>query len=316
METDLDLSIVVPVFNSSPMVARLVDSIDAELRQKGFTFEIILVDDKSSDDSWANISKLATERDFVIGLKLKLNSGQHNATIAGIEESSGAIIITMDDDLQHNPRDIVLLVEKIKSGYDVAYGDFKKKKAKIWRVIASRFNNAIATFLMQKPKEIYLSPFRAIKREIKQGIMQQRAPFAYLDGILLLLTRNIACVDVSHAERHIGESNYSLKRLVRLWLSMVTSHSTFPLRLSMILGMFFAFFGLLCFLFVIIQKFTINAFPVGWSSLMSVVLILSGVQLLVLGTLGEYIARIFRATTRIPDHIVEKKVRKLDHKGE
>jgi undecaprenyl-phosphate 4-deoxy-4-formamido-L-arabinose transferase len=314
METELDLSIVVPVFNSSSVVESLVDRIEAEMYQQGFTFEIILVDDKSADDSWAKISKLAIEREVVVSLKLKLNSGQHNATIAGIEESSGAIIITMDDDLQHNPEDISLLVDKIKSGYDVAYGKFKTKKARKWRIIASSFNNAIASFLMQKPKDIYLSPFRAIKREVKQGILEQRAPFAYIDGILLLLTRNIACVSVSHSERYIGESNYSFKRLVRLWLSMVTSHSTFPLRLSMILGVFFAFTGLLCFLFVIIQKFTINAFPVGWSSLMSVVLILSGVQLLVLGTLGEYIARIFRATTKIPDHIVEKKIGAIDQK--
>ena len=310
MGNEIDISVVVPVYKGSTHLPELTNRVAEVMLKMQKKYELIFVDDQSPDHSWTIINKLAEKHREVIGLKLKLNCGQHNATLAGISESVGHIIVTMDNDLQHDPEDIPSLVDEINAGNEVVYGRFLNRKHRKWRVWGSQFNNLIASFLMDKPINLYLSPFRAIKSTLREEMLHQQAPSVYLDGIILLLTRNISCVEVNHKARVFGKSSYSLASLINLCANMVTSHSVLPLRAATLLGLFFSVAGFLLAIFIVIQKVTIDFMPIGWSSLLTTMLILSGVQLLVLGIIGEYLGRIFKASSNAPAFIIETRLNK------
>lgn len=289
------VSIVIPVYGSENVLPELVRQIremaDGQADILG-DYEIVLVCDRSPDNSWAVIRSLSREHPQIRGILLRMNAGQHNALMAGFAHTRGEIIVTMDDDLQHSPYDIPLLISQIRQGYDVAYARFGKRKHTLWKVAGSRLNDIAARFLIQKPRNLYLSPFRAMKVVIRDDILGYRGPYVYIDGLILSATRNIASVDVEHHERFAGESGYSFKRLVSLWLKMATSFSLFPLRITSILGICFSGLGFfLAFLFIL-QKLVLDRMPNGWSWLIVSILIFGGVQLLALGMLGEYLGRV------------------------
>jgi undecaprenyl-phosphate 4-deoxy-4-formamido-L-arabinose transferase len=214
----------------------------------------------------------------------------------------------MDDDLQHSPTDIPKLLWEINHGFDVAYARFKNRHHALWKIAGSRLNNAVAGYLMQKPRDLYLSPFRAMKATIRDDILRYRGPYVYVDGLILSVTRNIASVDVEHHDRYAGESSYGLRKSLSLWLKMATSFSIVPLRLTSLLGMFFAGVGFLLAILLIIQKFTLNLMPIGWSSLIVTVLIIGGVQLLAIGMVGEYLGRVLLTINSRPQYVIGETV--------
>lgn len=289
------LSIVIPVYGSERVLPELV----RQLRRMadgqadiGEDYEIILVCDRSPDNSWAVIQSLSAEYPQVHGILLRMNAGQHTALMAGFAYARSGIIVTMDDDLQHSPDDIPMLVREIQRGCDVAYARFKKRKHPFWKIAGSYVNDVAARLLIHKPKNLYLSPFRAMKAVIRDDILRYQGPYVYIDGLILSATQNIASVDVAHHERYAGESGYSFGRLVSLWLKMATSFSLIPLRITSILGMCFSGLGFVLALLFVVQKLTLDRMPTGWSSLIVTILTLGGVQLLALGVLGEYLGRV------------------------
>lgn len=301
---DLRLSIVIPVYNSERILPHLVNQIDTAMSANEWKFEILLVCDCSPDDSWDVILKLTDSYPSVKGLYLSANVGQHNSLMAGIERAYGNVIVTMDDDLQHNPSDISRLIEALDCGYDVAYARFISRHHPTWKLIGSKLNDKVAGFLLGKPKDLYLSPFRAFRANIKSAILKYSGPYVYVDGLILGATRKIASVDVEHYERFSGESRYGLVKSISLWLKMATNFSILPLRITSLLGIVFAVFGFLLALVFVLQKFTIDAMPDGWSALMVTILILGGVQLLALGVLGEYLGRVLLTINSKPPFIV------------
>jgi glycosyltransferase involved in cell wall biosynthesis len=305
------LSIVIPVYQSELVLPELVSQIQAvliQLEEIHGSYEIIFVCDHSPDHSWQVIQSLSAKYPQVRGILLRMNAGQHNALMAGFANAQGEIIVTMDDDLQHSPADIPKLTQEIAQGHDVAYARFKNRRHAFWKVAGSRLNSLVAGYLLEKPKKVYLSPFRAMKAVIRDDIMRYCGPYVYIDGLILAVTRNISSVDVDHYERYAGDSGYNFRKSISLWLKMATSFSLVPLRLTSLLGMFFSGVGFLLVILLIIQKFTLNLMPIGWSSLIVTILIIGGLQLLALGILGEYLGRVLLTINSRPQYVVAETV--------
>ena len=305
------LSIVIPVYGSERVLPELVTRIHqvvGGLDEIGENYEIIFVCDHSPDNSWCVIQQLSRDFPQVRGILLRMNAGQHNALMAGFAQALGRIILTMDDDLQHSPSDIPALIDEIKQGSDVAYARFKKRTHATWKIAGSRLNDLVAGYLMQKPKGLYLSPFRAMRAAIRDEILRYQGPYVYVDGLILSVTRNIATVDVDHHDRYAGDSGYSFRKSISLWLKMATSFSIVPLRITSFLGSFFAGLGFVLAILLVIQKFTLDLMPIGWSSLIVTILIIGGVQLLALGMLGEYLGRVLLTINSRPQYVVAETV--------
>lgn len=305
------LSLVIPVYGSELVLPELVSQILktlAGLEDMRGNYEIIFVCDRSPDNSWHVIQALSADHPEVYGILLRMNAGQHNALMAGFAKARGEIIVTMDDDLQHSPADIPKLLLEIKKGYDVVYARFKNRNHALWKIAGSRLNNLVAGYLMQKPRDLYLSPFRAMKAAIRDDILCYRGPYVYVDGLILSVTRNIASVDVDHHDRYAGDSRYGLSKSVSLWLKMATSFSIVPLRLTSLLGLFFSGLGFLLAILLVVQKFTLNLMPIGWSSLIVTILIIGGVQLLAIGMLGEYLGRVLLTINSRPQYVIDETV--------
>ena len=301
------LSLVIPVYGSEPVLPELVRRLQAMFDQQGRPsgdYELILVCDCSPDRSWAVIRSLAKQYPWVRGILLRMNAGQHNALMAGFSKARGRVIVTMDDDLQHAPEDIPLLLAELAQGRDMVYARFKSRKHAGWKVAGSRLNDLVAGYLMNKPKGLYLSPFRAMIADIRDDILRYQGPYVYVDGLILSVTRNIGTVDVDHHERYAGDSGYSLRKSISLWLKMATNFSIVPLRITSFVGLCFAGVGFVLALVLIIQKLTLDRMPIGWSSLIVTVLIVGGVQLLALGMLGEYLGRVLLILNSRPQYVV------------
>lgn len=310
------LSIVIPVYGSELVLPELVTQVKAVLNGLSGVaghYEIIFVCDRSPDNAWQVIQSLSRSHPEVLGILLRMNAGQHNALMAGFARARGEIILTMDDDLQHSPTDIPKLLAEIERGHDVAYARFRSRNHAKWKVAGSRLNNLVAGYLMQKPKDLYLSPFRAMKAAIRDDILRYRGPYVYVDGLILSVTRNIASVDVDHHDRYAGDSGYGLSKSISLWLKMATSFSIVPLRLTSLLGLFFAGLGFLLAVLLIIQRFTLNLMPIGWSSLIVAILMIGGVQLLALGMLGEYLGRVLLTINSRPQYVIAETTGQIGH---
>lgn len=307
----LALSLVIPVYGSEKVLPELVNRLQATLDQLPTiraSYEVIFVCDRSPDQSWQVIQQLSSQFSWVRGILLRMNAGQHNALMAGFARARGKIIVTMDDDLQHSPSDIPSLLEELNRGRDLVYARFGQRKHAGWKIWGSRLNDKVAGYLMNKPKGMYLSPFRAMRANVCKDVLRYQGPYVYVDGLLLSVTRNIGTVDVAHHDRFAGDSGYSLKKSISLWLKMATSFSIVPLRITSLVGMLFAGLGFLLAVLFVVQKLTINKMPDGWSSLMVTILILGGFQLLALGVIGEYMGRVLLTLNAKPQYVIGETV--------
>jgi undecaprenyl-phosphate 4-deoxy-4-formamido-L-arabinose transferase len=305
------LSIVIPVYGSElvlPELASQIRKVLVDFEDIRENYEIIFVCDRSPDNSWRVIQSLTSDYPQVHGILLRMNAGQHNALMAGFAIARGEVIVTMDDDLQHSPADIPKLLLEIKQGSDVVYGRFKNRNHAFWKIAGSRLNNLVAGYLMQKPRDLYLSPFRAMKSVIRDDILRYRGPYVYVDGLILSVTRNITTVDVDHYDRYAGDSGYGFRKSISLWLKMATNFSIVPLRLTSLLGLLFSGLGFLLAIVFIIQKLTLDLMPIGWASLIVTILIIGGVQLLALGMLGEYLGRVLLTINSRPQYVIAETV--------
>lgn len=286
-----DISIVIPVYRSEKILPELI----AKLREalSHCSFEVILVHDCGPDNSWQVITELCKTNPMVRGFDLRSNVGQHNAIMAGLNAVRGRIVVTMDDDLQHSPTDIEMLCDQVRAGNDVCYARFPARHHALWKRAGSKFNDLLARVLLRKPRNLYLSPFRAFSRDLADEIVKYRGTAIYIDSIILSLTRKIATVEAKHHPRLHGTGGYSLIKSTRLLLRMSTSTTVFPLRLATLMGASLSVVGMALACLLIIQRFTLNAMPVGWSSVIVASLILGGAQLSFIGIVGEYIGNIF-----------------------
>jgi glycosyltransferase involved in cell wall biosynthesis len=307
----LNLSIVIPVYCGEKTISELTMQIKLALGNRDnqeISYEIIFVCDQSPDNSWNMILDLALRHSEVRGILLGTNVGQHNALMAGFSHAKGEIIVTMDDDLQHSPNDIMALITEVRAGKDVVYANFITRKHALWKIAGSCINNIVASHLINKPKNLYLSPFRALKASIRDEILYYRGPYVYIDGLILSVTKNIGSVLVHHYSRYDGKSGYGLYKSISLWLKMATSFSIFPLRLTSLAGMLISLLGFIFAIFLIIQKLTLDRMPIGWSSIIVTILIIGGLQLLAIGMIGEYLGRVLITLNSRPQYVVAARV--------
>jgi glycosyltransferase involved in cell wall biosynthesis len=305
-DSHVTLSIVVPVYRSALILPKLVEEVANVLEQESSvdTYELVLVNDSSPDNSWEVIRELAARWPFVRGINLRRNAGQHNAVMAGLNHARGDFIVTMDDDLQQPPREIPCLLKAVRQGYDVCYTRYNERKHAHWKQLGSQFNDWVATRLIGKPRGLYLSSFRCMRKEIAEEICKYDGPYAYVDGLILDVTSSITSVDIRHQARYEGESNYNLRRLISLWLKMATSFSVFPLRIATILGFVLAGVSAALIIFIIAMKLTHPAYPAGWASIMSAILVIGSIQTLCIGLIGEYLGRTYLKLNHKPQFVV------------
>lgn len=308
------VSVVIPVYNGSMTIGDVVADVKVELAER-YQLEMVLVNDGSSDDSAQTCKNLAgANPGMVIFVNLAKNFGEHNAVLAGVCQSTGDVVVIIDDDGQNPPSQIPLLVEKVLEGYDVVYGNYAKKKHAAWRNWGSQFNDYVATLLIHKPKDLYLSSFKAFNRFTANEIASKTTPYPYIDSLIFKSTSNICQVTVEHKDRESGESNYNMRRLVRLWLNMLTTASILPLRMATYLGLIFSFLGFLAAMWILLEKAFFGIGVPGWTFTALAILVFGGIQLFALGMMGEYIGRIFQAGFQKP-FVVREIVRVKDNEA-
>jgi len=304
----LHLSIVVPLYNAAATLPALHQEISALHVEGGH--ELIIVNDGSRDETEAVALKLVREsRIPMTFLSLSRNFGEHNAVLAGLRAVSGRYAITMDDDLQNPPSEILKLLAAAEAEKrDVVFGIYERKEHAWWRNAGSRLTNVIADFVVEKPKKLYLCSFRCLSRFVVDEITKSRTPYPYIDGLIFQVTQNVGTTRVRHVERSQGSSGYNFRKLMRLWISMLVNVSILPLRLMTLAGMITSALGFLAVIEVVLEHIWSRT-PTGWSSLMAAMLLLSGTQLLLLGILGEYVGRIYLGISEKPQSVVREKIR-------
>lgn len=294
METNINLSIVIPVYNSATNLKKLVNEIYESLNNKNILFELILVNDCSKDQSWDAIVNLCNDYKWVKGIDLRKNFGQHGAIFAGLNFALGETLVLMDDDLQHSPEDIYKIYSEIKKGNDVCYAFFLSRRHSFFKILASKINNIFASVLLNKPFNLYLSPFKGFNNFIRNEIIKYKGSSIYIDGIILSITNNISSIQVMHydTKRTYTKSNYTFLKLIKLWSQTVIGYSTVPLRVATFLGIIFSLISLIMIIVIVIMKVIGVYTPLGWASAIVTVLFIGGIQLVSLGIIGEYLAKV------------------------
>jgi glycosyltransferase involved in cell wall biosynthesis len=299
------LSIVIPAFNSEKTLRELCSRINTTISGLN-NFEIIIIDDNSSDNTWKVISDLCLENDFVIGIKLSRNFGQHNALLCGIRKAKGSVIITMDDDLQHAPEEIPQLIEKLNIGYDVVYGSPKSPSHNLGRIMASKLTKLVLQKTMGAKIASQISALRIFRTELREAFAYYNAPSVNIDVLLTWGTSNFGILKVEHHPRRMGRSGYTTIKLIKHALNMMTGFTTRPLKFASVLGFLFCFFGIIVFCYVIISWLREGSTVPGFPFLASLISIFSGAQLISLGIIGEYLGRIHIKGSDRPSYNISK----------
>jgi undecaprenyl-phosphate 4-deoxy-4-formamido-L-arabinose transferase len=290
------VSVVVPTYKSPTTLAELVARIAAVNLGE---YEVIVVDDGNDDSTWSEILQLSQTNSSVIGLRLGRNYGQHSAILAGVRRAKFSQIVTLDDDLQNPPEDIPKLLAELKPAVDVVYGVSSEVRQNLFRRFTSKFTKAVFAKVLGFESAISISSFRAFRAQLKEGFAGDLGPHVSLDALLTWSTSRFSTVEVSHHPRRVGKSNYSLGKLIRFMLDTATSYSTRPLRLATTIGFITTLFGLLLLVWVVGNAIFVGDSVPGFPFLAASIAVFSGVQLVVLGILGEYLGKIhFRAMNK------------------
>jgi undecaprenyl-phosphate 4-deoxy-4-formamido-L-arabinose transferase len=298
------LSIVVPVYNSEESLPILLDRLASILPDLSIRYEVILVNDASHDRSGAIIDRACAEWDWVTGIQLMRNFGQHNALLAGIRTARFDTVVTMDDDLQHLPEEIPSLVAKLAEGFDVVYGFPKRESHGFWRDMASRITKLTLQGAMGVDIASRVSSFRAFHARVREAFAQYSGAFVSVDVLLSWGASRFAAIPVSNPPRTLGKSNYTSRKLVVHAMNMVTGFSVLPLQLASLLGFAFSLFGLCVLVFVLSRYITHGEKVAGFPFLASMFSIFSGVQLFALGIIGEYLARMHFRLLDKPSYVI------------
>jgi glycosyltransferase involved in cell wall biosynthesis len=277
--------------------------------------EIILVNDGSTDGSWAVLQSCARRHRNVRAIDLLKNYGQHSAILCGLRESSGEYVIIMDDDLQNPPEEIPKLIAKANEGHDLVFGRFRKKRHALYRRWGSILVGLVNRFIFRKPKGLVLSNFRILHRSVVGRVCAYRSIQPYIPGLSLLYATRPANVLVDHHERPVGSSNYNLVRITRLMMRILFAYSAFPLRLVATLGLLVSVFSFLLGTFYLVRPLFREVAVQGWTTLVVLLAFFNGITLLMLGMLGEYVVRVLNQTSGSSQYEVRAVVGGTSHEG-
>lgn len=298
------VSFVIPCYRSAKTIgavtAEIADTM-AELTQ--YDYEIVLVNDCSPDDTFMVIRALAEKNKKIAAVDLAKNFGQHAALMCGMRRATGDYIVCLDDDGQTPADEVGKLLEKLEEGYDVAYASYADKQESGFRQFGSLVNRRMTEIMLSKPRELELTSYFAARRFIVDEMLRYEHCYPYVMGLVLRSTKRICNVPVHHRAREEGRSGYTLSKLLGLWMNGFTSFSVKPLRLATYTGAVMAFIGFLYALIVVIRFFTVHLAPMGWTTTTVLILIVGGLNLLLLGLVGEYVGRVFMCVNATPQYV-------------
>ena len=299
---------MIPCYNSQDSIGNVVELTIKEFQKlPQYEYEFVLVNDCSGDATFAVIRRLAEQYPFVRGINLAKNFGQHNAIMAALNYAHGDLIVGMDDDLQTHPSQMYKLLDKIQEGYDLVYGQYAKRKNSFLKNLSSKFNKVTSRILLGRPKEIESSNYWVITRAVRDQVIQYTNYNPYVDAIFYRVTNNIADVIIEHHKREQGSSNYTFRKLVRLWLAY-WNFSVIPLRIASILGLLLSATGFLGAMITFLRQLISPSSQVGWASIMCAMCLFFGFVLLCLGIMGEYLGKILLCINNTPQYIVRSTV--------
>ena len=306
----MKLSFVIPCYRSECSLSYVVNEIHNKMHERtNLDYEIILVNDCSPDGVQAVIERLCAESPATVHcIELARNFGQHAAILAGYHYVTGDVVYAVDDDGQAPIESTFNLLDKLEEGYDIVWGSYVQKKHSFFRNIGSYINGWMAEKLIGKPHGLQVTSFRVTRRFVIDEAIRYEGAYPYLLGLLLRSTKRVANVPVEHRARKEGRSGYTLSKLFGLWMNGFTAFSVEPLRLATWGGFACSGIGFLAMLFVIVRKLLNPNVALGYSSLMAVILFVGGVQMMMMGMLGEYIGRIYICQNKAPQFVIRKKI--------
>lgn len=303
------LSFVIPCYRSENTVIKVVEEIEKTvIVRPEYDYEIILVNDGSPDNVWSVIKKRSTEDNHVIGINLSKNFGQHSALLAGYNHCTGDYVISLDDDGQTPADACYSLVDELEKGYDIVFASYGKAHQTLFRRIGSKVAKAMSDYMFDiKGDKRQGSSYFVARKYIIDEMIKYKNPYPYMAGLMLRTTRNIGEVHVEHRDRLEGTSSYSLKGLISLWMNGFTAFSVKPLQLGTYVGFFFSILGFIFAIVTIIRKLFITPnMEAGWSSTISILLVIGGVIMIMLGLIGEYVGRIYICINNSPQYVIKE----------
>lgn len=304
MKQSYKISVIIPCYYSEKTIAKAVHLAKEELLRLGYDYEFVLVNDGSTDGTFREITALCEADPKVKGVDFSRNFGQHSALMAALHYVTGDYVMGMDDDLQTHPSQFARLLDKLEQGdYDIVYGWYPNKHHSWFRNFGSNFERWTMRVLTGRPKWLHTSSFWVARSFVCREALKYGGPYPHLSGLLLRVTRNVANVELEHFDRAEGHSGYTLRSLIRLW-STATNFSVLPLRFSLLCGALFGTVGIVGAILIVIQKLLDPTVLTGWSSLMVVILLAAGINLICLGLVGEYVGRMFMIANHQPQYVV------------
>lgn len=304
----MKLSFVIPCYRSENTIESVVNEIGVVVNNLDINdYEIILANDCSPDNVWSVILKLAKNNPKVKGISLAKNFGQHSALLAGYSQASGDIVVSLDDDGQTPIDELGLLLNKVDEGYDVVYAYYEEIKQNAFRRFGTFMAQKMGESMIGQPKNLKGSSFYVAKKFVIDEMIKYTNPYPYLAGLVFRVTKNVTSVQTHHRKRMEGKSGYSFKRLFALWFNGFTAFSVKPLELGAYVGIIFAVLGFLYAFITMIRKILHPEIIAGWSSVVSILLILGGMILIMLGLIGEYVGRIYISINESPQYVIKER---------
>lgn len=303
------VSFVIPCYRSEKTLPGVIEEIkDTMAVLSKYSYEIILINDSSPDNTWNTIEELSAKNENITGINLAKNFGQHAALMAGMRESTGDYVICLDDDGQTPADEVGKLLDALEDNHDAVYGRYGNKKHSAFRNMGSKVNELMTRVMLGKPKELFISSYFGVKRFVVDDMIRYQNSYPYVIGLVLRTTKNIVNVDVTHREREEGRSGYTLKKLLSLWFNGFTAFSVTPLRIATVIGGGCAVIGFAYGIYVFIRRLLDPNMVMGFSSLMCVILFVGGMMMIMLGLIGEYIGRIYISLNNSPQYVIREKV--------
>ncbi|MBE5883496.1 MAG: glycosyltransferase family 2 protein [Lachnospiraceae bacterium] len=303
------VSFVIPCYRSENTLQHVIAEIEDKMKQlTQYEYNVFLINDCSPDNTVGVIRRLCEEKTYIKGISFARNFGQHAALMAGLRHSDGDYVVCLDDDGQTPADEVDKLLGKLEEGYDAVYAKYEHKQHSAFRNIGSKINELMTRTMLGKPKELYISSYFAVKRFVVEDMIRYENSYPYVIGLVLRATKNITNVTVQHREREEGNSGYTFKKLIGLWFNGFTAFSVKPLRIATIIGASSAGVGFLYGIYTVIKRLVNPDVPMGFSSMMTAIVIFGGMIMVMLGLIGEYIGRIYISLNNSPQYVIRERM--------
>lgn len=304
----VECSIIVPVFNSEQTVGEVIDRTAAACDEAGISYEIIAVNDGSRDGVWEVLEKKAVENPNLIAIDLLKNYGQHTAVFEGLKVAKGMYVVTIDDDLQNPPEEIPPILAKAREGHDLVFGRFRQKRHALYRRLGTKVVDWMNRRVFGKPKDLVLTNFRAIRRDVVDRMVSYQGAYPYIPGLALMYSRKPANLLVEHEPRRVGASGYSMGKILELVFRILFNYSSFPLRFVSTIGLLVTAGAFLLTGFLFLRAVIVGTTVPGWASVAVMLSFFNGVTLLIISMLGEYVVRLLDQSSQATSYHVRTRI--------